>query len=224
MIWSDFMICVMVTTAALILANGGIFFANPMTVTAQDTNNETNAFLTTTRDEHNTTVPGDTIVHRGIISSEEPAHLVLRPGEVNHGVEILPHRPDGATYSGVLTFTATKPVEVGFGHRLHVDNSTLSQFETETLGSLYKRHHVDSNEHITPGIISVPSRIIPDYGTSPPYFSASIPFVGSSVFLTTTGEPFVAVYEVVAQVLQPQLVVDVDSANITSRDTSSNAN
>jgi len=224
MIKSDFITCVMVTTTALILAHGGIFFANPMTVAAQNTNNETNAFLTTTRNVHNTTVPGDTIVHRGIISSEEPAHLVLRPGEDNHGVEILPHRPDGATYSGVLTFTATKPVEVGFGHRLHLDNSTLLQFETETLGSLYKRHHVDSKEHITPGIISVPSRIIPDYGTSPPYFSASIPFVGSSVFLTTTGEPFVAVYEVVAQVLQPQLVVDVDSANITSFDTSSNAN
>jgi pimeloyl-ACP methyl ester carboxylesterase len=38
----------------------------------------------------------------------------------------LPHRPDGATYSGILTFTSTKPVEVGFGHRLHIDNSTLS--------------------------------------------------------------------------------------------------
>lgn len=177
-------------------------------------------FKTTTRNVHNTTIVGDTIVHRGIISSEEPAHLVLRPSEDNHGVEILPHRPDGATYSGVLTFTATKPVEVGFGHRLHVDNSTLSQFETETLGSLYKRHHVDSNEHITPSIISVPSRIIPDYGCQPPYFSASIPFVCSSVFLTTSGEPFVAVYEVVAQVLQPELVVDVDSAsNITSIDT-----
>jgi len=223
MIKSDFITCVMITTTALILAIGGILVVNPIPVTAQDMNNETNAFLTTTRNVHNTTVPGDTIVHRGIISSEEPSHLVLRPGEDNQGVEILPHRPDGATYSGVLTFTATKPVEVGFGHRLHVDNSTLSQFETETLGSLYKRHHVDSKEHITPGIISVPSRIIPDYGTSPPYFSASIPFVGSSVFLTTTGEPFVAVYEVVAQVLQPQLVVDVDSAYITSLDTS-NAN
>ena len=210
----------MVTTLALILASGGIFFASPMTVTAQDTNNETNDFLSTTRNVHNTTIVGDTIVHRGIISSEEPAHLVLRPNEDNHGVEILPHRPDGATYSGVLTFTATKPVEVGFGHRLHVDNSTLSQFETGTVSSLYKRHHVDSNGHITPGIISVPSRIIPDYGSQPPYFSASIPFVGSSVFLTTSGEPFVAVYEVVAQVLQPELVVDVDSAtNIASVDT-----
>lgn len=48
------------------------------------------------------------------------------------------------------------------------------------------------------------------------HFSASIPFVGSSVFLTTEGEPFVAVYEVVADVLQPQLVVDIDSANVTT--------
>lgn len=221
MIKSDFITCVIVTTMASILTIGGILYANPMTVTAQNMNSST--ILTTTKNVHNTTAPGDTIVHRGIISSEEPAHLVLRPDEENHGVEILPHRPDGATYSGVLTFTATKPVEVGFGHKLHIDNSTLSQFETETLGSLYKRHHIDSKEHITPGIISVPSRIIPDYGTSPPYFSASIPFVGSSVFLTTTGDPFVAVYEVVAKVLQPQLVVDVDSANITSIDTSSNS-
>jgi hypothetical protein len=34
----------MVTTRALILASGGIFFASPMNVTAQDTNNETNDF------------------------------------------------------------------------------------------------------------------------------------------------------------------------------------
>jgi hypothetical protein len=46
-----------------------------------------------------------------------------------HLIAHLPHRPDGATYSGILTFTATKPVEVGLGHRLHIDNSTLSQFE-----------------------------------------------------------------------------------------------
>jgi hypothetical protein len=37
--------------------------------------------------------------------------------------------------------------------------------------------------NITPGIISVPARIIPDYGTLPPYFHASIHFIGSSVFL-----------------------------------------
>lgn len=52
------------------------------------------------------------------------------------GVSILPHREDGASYSGVLTFTATEPVEIGFSHRLHVDNSTLSQFDAETLDDL----------------------------------------------------------------------------------------
>jgi hypothetical protein len=192
----------------------------PLQVLAQS-NNATAATSITTNNITGLTPPRQTVVHRGIISSEEPAHLVLRPGEENHGVEILPHRQDGATYTGILTFTATKPVEVGFGHRLHIDNSTLSQFDTETLGDLYKRHHVDSKEHATPGIISVPSRITPDYGTSPPYFSASIPFAGSSVFLTTAGDPFVAVYEVVAEILQPQIVVDVESANINETNTTS---
>jgi hypothetical protein len=64
--------------------------------------------------------------------------------------------------------------------------------------------------------ISTPSRIIPDYGISPPYFSASIPFVGGSLFLKTEGEPFVAVYEVVADILPPQIIVDIDNANVTN--------
>jgi hypothetical protein len=160
-----------------------IFSANPiileqqMSASAQPmTNNTTTSVIATTKNIRNTTLPGQTIVHRGIISSEEPAHLVLRPGEENHGVEILPHRPDGATYTGILTFTATKPVEVGFGHRLHIDNSTVSQLDEETFGDFYRRHHVESQQHATPGIIPVPSVIIPDYGTTPPYFSASIPF------------------------------------------------
>ncbi|MGI8832629.1 MAG: hypothetical protein ACR2IS_08335 [Nitrososphaeraceae archaeon] len=197
-----------------------IFSGNPvieeqlqMTAYAQPMNNTTTEVISTSQNIHNTTLPGQTIVHRGIISSEEPAHFVLQPGEENHGVEILPHRPDEATYTGILTFTATKPVEVGFGHRLHIDNSTASQLDAETFGDFHKRHHVKSQQHITPGIISVPSVIVPDYGTAPPYFSASIPFVGSSVYLKTNGEPFIAVYEVVAEVVQPQAhVVDVESA------------
>jgi hypothetical protein len=210
MIKSDFIVCGMVLGAFLTVVS--ILSVDPMTATAQNTT----GIINTTKSIHNTTFPGDTTVHRGIISSEEAAHLALPPGDETHSARILPHRPDGATYSGILTFTSTKPVEVGFGHRLHIDNSTLSQFETEQLGELYTRHHVNSSEHITPGIISVPSRIIPDYGISPPYFSASIPFAGSSLFLRTDGELFVAVYEVVADVLQPQIVVDIDSTNVTN--------
>jgi hypothetical protein len=216
MMRSDFIACVIVLGAILAIV-GILSTALTMTVTAQNTTD----ILTTTKNIHNTTFPGDKIVHRGIISSEEATHLVPRPGEVAHSARILPQRPDGAIYSGILTFSASKPVEVGFGHRLHIDNSTLSQIDTEQLGDLYTQHHVNSSEHITPGIISVPSRIIPDYGVSPPYFSASLPFVGSSVFLRTD-EPFIAVYEVVADVLQPELVSAIGSANVTISETTEN--
>jgi hypothetical protein len=119
-----------------------------------------------------------------------------------------------ASYTGVLTFTATKPVEIGFGHRLHIDNSTLSQLDAKTLDDLLIGRHINRGEHAVPGIISVPSVLIPDYGSSPPYFSASIPFVGSSVWLRTPhGDPFIAVYEVVAEVVQPQaFVADIEGA------------
>jgi hypothetical protein len=50
--------------------------------------------------------------------------------------------------------------------------------------------------------------VIPDYGTAPPYFSASLPFAASSIWLRTPhGDPFIAVYEVVAEVVQPQAFV-----------------
>ena len=53
-----------------------------------------------------------------------------------------------------------------------------------------------------------PSVIIPDYGTAPPYFSASHPFAASSIWLRTPhGDPFIGVYEVVAEVVQPQAFV-----------------
>ena len=48
------------------------------------------------------------ILHRGIITSEhgQPENL-----DVQRTV-ILPHRNDGKDYSGILSFTASKPVEV----------------------------------------------------------------------------------------------------------------
>ena len=114
----------------------------------------------------------------------------------------MPHRPDEAAYTGILTFTATEPVEVGIGHRLHIDNSTLSQIDENRFGDLFSRHHVKTQEHVTPAIISAPTVIVPNYGSSPPYFSGSIPFIGDSVWVRTPhGEPFIVVYEVVAEIV-----------------------
>lgn len=188
--------------------------AQPMDNTSTTTTTTTNTILNSTRHILNTTVPGETVVYRGIISSETQTHLVLPPGEEAHGVGILSHRPDGAVYTGVLTFSATEPVEVGFGHRLHIDNATLSQLDAdERFADLFIGRHVQNPELApNPGLITVGSVIVPDYGTQAPYFSASIPFVADSVWLRTPhGEPFIVVYEVVAEIIQPEaVVVDIE--------------
>jgi hypothetical protein len=62
------------------------------------------------------------------------------PNETIQVVTILPFRSDGSIYKGVLTFTATKPVEVTLGHRIPIDNTTLSQLETQKHGKLFVRH------------------------------------------------------------------------------------
>lgn len=169
------------------------------------------------------TSPGQTVYYRGLEASKEPVHLNFPQQDTRQQtINILPHRDDGASYNGVLTFTATEPVDVGFGHRVLLDNSTISQFESEEIGELFTVTHNDKGELGVPGIVSAPSRITPDYGIHPPYFSASIPFAGSSLFLSTMPgeyEPFVAVYEVSADIIQPMDFVDLEGLNVNTNTT-----
>jgi hypothetical protein len=147
------------------------------------------------------------ILHRGIISSErgQPEQLKVQR------TVILQHRQDGKDYTGTLTFTASKPVEVLFGHRLYIDNKTLSNIDTKKFGDLFLVNPIHPNAGY---VLSAPTIIKPDYkGSLPPYYSASIPFVASSVVLRTLGGiPFIAVYEVSAQVGQPQLINNITTA------------
>jgi hypothetical protein len=149
----------------------------------------------------------DYILHRGIISSErgQPEQLKVQR------TVILQHRQDGKDYTGTLTFTASKPVEVLFGHRLYIDNKTLSNIDTKKFGDLFLVNPIHPNAGY---VLSAPTIIKPDYkGSLPPYYSASIPFVASSVVLRTLGGiPFIAVYEVSAQVGQPQLINNITTA------------
>jgi hypothetical protein len=149
-----------------------------------------------------------TIVHQGIIASSPNPQIKPRPNEQLQSVVILPYRSDGSIYKGVLTFTATKPAEVAFGHRIPIDNTTLSQLDMQKYGKLFVRHLTGNVE----GNISATSRIIPDYsGSTSPYFSASIPFVASLVVLRTN-EPFIAAYEVSADIVQPKIIKHLENA------------
>ena len=158
-----------------------------------------------------------TVIHQGIIASGPNPPIKTLPNETIQVVTILPHRSDGSIYKGVLTYTATKPVEVTLSHRIPIDNSTLSQLNMQKHGKLFVRHLT-----AFPGNISTPSRIIPDYrgGSTSPYFSASIPFVASSVALRTNGEPFIVAYEVSADIVQqPKIIKHLENATLTSATT-----
>jgi hypothetical protein len=161
-----------------------------------------------------------TVLHQAIIASSRNPQIEPRPNERLESVVVLPYRADGSIYKGVLTFTATKPVEVTFSHRIPIDNTTLSQIDTQKFGNLFVR-----NLTAFPGNVSAPSRIIPDYsGSASPYFSASIPFIASSVVLRTNGEPFIAAYEVYADIIpQPKIIKHLENATTTTTSTNSTA-
>ena len=156
-----------------------------------------------------------TILHQGIIASGKPTQIKTLPNETIEVVTILPFRTDGSIYKGVLTYTATKPVEVTLGHTIPVDNATLSQLETQKHGKIFVRHLTANVE----GNISATSKIMPDYkGESSPYFSASVPFVASQVVLRSN-EPFIAAYEVSADIVQPEIIKHLENATIATTNT-----
>lgn len=152
-------------------------------------------------------IENNNLLLRGIISSEpgQPEQLKVQR------TIILPHRQDGKDYTGLLTFTATKPVEVLFGHRLFIDNKTLSSLDAKKFGNLFLVTPIHPNVGY---VLSAPTVIKPDYnGSAPPYYAASLPFVASSVVLRTLGGiPFITVYEVNAHIGQPQEINNVTTA------------
>ena len=169
------------------------------------------------------TAPGQSIYYRGIEASEEPTYINFSQSgmKLQQSINVLPHRADGASYKGILTFTATEPVSVGIGHRLQVDKIILSENSSQGLRDLFTVTYNEKGKELGEiGLMSATSIIKPDYGVSPPYFSASIPFAGSNLFLATQqGKPFVAVYEVSAEIIQPHDIVDLHGLTAGSNTT-----
>ena len=151
------------------------------------------------------------VLRQGLVASSQ-----ARQNETSHVAVILPHRDDGKSYTGILTFSASQSVSVALLQRLSVDNNTLSQMDFKKYGGstpLWIRD-IPSQHNLTQTGLQVISAINPDYGTSTPYFSASIPFVASGVALWShNGAPFLAAYQVSANVGQPETVNNFETKN-----------
>ena len=144
------------------------------------------------------------MIRQGIVTSSPdplPGH------EEQQMATILPFRQDGSLYSGVLTYTATEPVEVAI-----LNMQTFNETEQATLdvtpedsqfGTLLTQ--LDNQTSIAT------SYITPPYADSPAP-SASIPFAGNAVWLhTSDGTPFAASYTVSAEVLPSEINNNVSS-------------
>ncbi len=150
------------------------------------------------------------IIRQGTVTSDE----VPLPGfEGQERATILPLREDGSIYSGVLTYTATEPVNVVV---LHVQN--LNETEQTILNATEEDGELgplltaalDNQTRIALTVIS------PDYGASP-IPSASIAFAGNAVWLHTTEDtPFAATYAVSAQTLQPEMMNSISNLTLTA--------
>jgi hypothetical protein len=140
------------------------------------------------------------VVQQGIVTSSTdplPGH------EAHQSATILRLRDDNAVYSGTLTFTSTKPVEVQVLHR-NMTTTTAATGGTnataptipEEFGALSILQLPGNN-----GAVSI-SNIIPQFPEDATTFVASIPFSGNAVALhNIEGEPFAATYTVTAGVV-----------------------
>ena len=139
------------------------------------------------------------IVQQGIVTSSTdplPGH------EAHQSAVILRLRNDNSVYDGILTFTASKPVEVQILHR-SLNSTTLTI--PEEFGTL----------NVLPlpgnaGSVTI-SNIIPEYPEGS--FVATVPFSGNAISLhNINGEPFVASYSVAANIDGPAQRADDISA------------
>ena len=150
---------------------------------------------------------GGRIVRQGTVtSSQDPL-----PGHEEHQrATILPLRTDGSIYTGVLTFTATEPVNVVILNTQtlnETERAILNATEDEDLGTLVTAP-LDNQTSL------VITSITPTYGGAAAP-SASIPFAGNALWLHTPGgEPFAASYAVSAQTLPAQTMNNINNITI----------
>jgi hypothetical protein len=139
------------------------------------------------------------IIQQGLVTSSTdplPGH------EAHQSAVILKLRNDNALYDGILTFTASKPVEVQILHRSTNSTTPTIPEEFGTLNVL----PLPGNS----GAVTI-SNIIPEYPEGS--FVATIPFSGNAVSLhNIDGDPFVASYSVAANIDGPAQRADDISA------------
>jgi hypothetical protein len=117
------------------------------------------------------------------------------PGHSSHQAALAaPPRQDGKIWSGVVTFTASKPVEVVV---LHPYNKPQTAATNQSFGEPFS-----APNPFAPGQNIAITQMTKQ--TDRPIFSGSLPFAGTALaFHTINGEPFTVTYTLDAEAKSP---------------------
>jgi|SRR5919112_1735639 hypothetical protein len=162
----------------------------------------------------NQAIPGGNATETGAASTPAPTPAIQEPpvdqnfvrqgtvasfssqiaGPEGNIAFILPPRSDGGVYSGILTYTASKPVGVAVLHNYDPQNST----------AIPEEYGTEFTSPIPGGAGNIAISLF-----QPPYENAvnaaSVPFTGNALALHTTEEgPFTATFTVNAFATQPE--------------------
>src|ERR687891_1554968 len=133
--------------------------------------------------------------------------------EEQQSATILPLTEEGSIYSGVLTYTASQPVNVvvlNVQTLNETEQSILNVTEDDDGFGTILTSQLDNQTSLAINIIT------PPYGDTP-VPSASIPFAGNAVWLhTIDGTPFVANYAVSAQVLPAETQNSISNVTLAT--------
>jgi len=167
--------------------------AGPTNATSAGPTNATSAAPTTNNTASEGPAVGQSIVWQGTASSQVSP---LGPSHAKENVTaVLKPRADGAVYSGVLTYTASRGVNVEIWHAYNPGNT--SALASKTFGAVK-----------TANYNGMPIAVV---DLSPSGASGSVPFSGNAVLLHATS-PFTVTYTVNAVAQPAKTVNNVQSA------------
>jgi hypothetical protein len=167
-----------------ILVASSIIAGNQFTQQAHAQANTTSSTASTTTPRPTAGTPeprvGQTVNWQGTVSST-PTPLAGGKGEV---AVLLPLRKDGGLYTGVITFTASKPVQVEVWNVLSGVNATMA------IGKQFGKLAIAPSPN---GKGFVATSLVGSGDTS-----GSVPFTGNAIALSGKS-PFIATYSLTAQ-------------------------
>lgn len=196
---------ILFVTPALLAALAVVPNENGIQDIVAQTSNENETNQTSTSKDKEPAI-GETFVWQGTVSSmQDPLQ-----GHESHQVTVLlPPREDKAVYAGLLTFVASKPVEVVTLHYYDTEGRDIPQVVLDEYGLVMNAPAPWSEgDSVATAMMALP------YEDDTPTFSNNVPFVGNVLGLhTTDGEPFMATYTVKATVFEPESKNNLDSLN-----------